>query len=63
MRRAIKYEIRLAYYDRIAKTLPEPMQAPEGYTLPKEAPGPVFAYEDPSKCACLSVVLRYSTLS
>lgn len=43
MRRALEYEIRLAYYERIAKTLPEEMQET---VLPPEAPGPTFVYED-----------------
>ncbi|KAJ3533816.1 hypothetical protein NM688_g7231 [Phlebia brevispora] len=47
MRRAVDYEIRLSYYDRIFKTLPEPMQAPDSLVLPPEAPGPGYEYEDP----------------
>ncbi|PBK65728.1 hypothetical protein ARMSODRAFT_940305 [Armillaria solidipes] len=47
MRRALEYEIRLAYYERIAKTLPEPMQDPEVYVVPKQAPGPSFEFDDP----------------
>ena len=49
MRRAIDYEIRLSYYDRIVKTLPEPMQNPDNGLIPSEAPGPDFEYEDPGK--------------
>lgn len=42
-------EIRLAYYDRIGKTLPEPYRSPEAEALPEEAPGPEFVYDDPRK--------------
>ncbi|KAJ3512739.1 hypothetical protein NMY22_g15244 [Coprinellus aureogranulatus] len=48
MRRAIEFEIRLAYHERIYKTLPEPMQAPDAYTIPENGPTPAFEYEDPS---------------
>ncbi|KAF8898142.1 MIF4G like-domain-containing protein [Gymnopilus junonius] len=48
MRRAVEFEIRLAYHERIMKTLPESMQAPDAYTIPKQAPGPAYEYEDPS---------------
>ncbi|CAL1699455.1 unnamed protein product [Somion occarium] len=48
MRRAIDLEIRLSYYDRILKTLPEPMQNPDMKLLPVEAPGPDYEYDDPS---------------
>ncbi|KAJ7895998.1 MIF4G like-domain-containing protein [Mycena olivaceomarginata] len=49
MRRALEFEIRLSYHDRILKTLPAEMQAPEGYTIGEQAPGPDFEYDDPSK--------------
>lgn len=45
MRRVVDNEIRLAYYDRIAKTLPGPMVDPEAGVLAAQAPGPVYAYE------------------
>ena len=48
MRRAIEFEIRLAYHERIYKTLPEPMQGPDAYTIPENGPTPAFEYEDPS---------------
>ncbi|KAF8239499.1 hypothetical protein L208DRAFT_54676 [Tricholoma matsutake] len=48
MRRAIEFEIRLSYHDRILKTLPEPMQVPDAFTIPEQAPGPDFEYDDPS---------------
>lgn len=48
MRRAVDYEIRLSYYDRILKTLPEPMQNPDALVVPSEAPGPDFEYDDPA---------------
>ena len=47
MRRAIEVEIRLAYFDRIQKTLPEPFQNPEADALPDQAPSPEFDYDDP----------------
>jgi nuclear cap-binding protein subunit 1 len=46
MRRAIALEIRLAYYDRIMKTLPESYQDPAAGAVPAQAPGPNFEYED-----------------
>ncbi|KAF8883427.1 MIF4G like-domain-containing protein [Infundibulicybe gibba] len=48
MRRALEFEIRLSYHDRILKTLPEPMQAPDAHTIAEQAPGPDFEYDDPS---------------
>lgn len=47
MRRAIEFEIRLAYHDRILKTLPEPMQSPDAFVIPEEAASANFDYEDP----------------
>lgn len=47
MRRAIEFEIRLAYHDRILKTLPDVMQSPDAYTIPDQAPGPAHEYDDP----------------
>jgi len=52
MRRAIEFEIRLSYHDRIMKTLPESMQTPEAYTIAEQAPGPDFEYDDPGKFCC-----------
>ncbi|KAJ7590607.1 MIF4G like-domain-containing protein [Mycena floridula] len=49
MRRAIEYEIRLSYFERVAKTLPEEMQKDGVHILPEQAPTPNFEYEDPSK--------------
>ncbi|KIJ26031.1 hypothetical protein M422DRAFT_272943 [Sphaerobolus stellatus SS14] len=48
VRRATEYEVRLAYHDRILKTLPEAMSAPEAGVMPAQAPGPEFDYDDPS---------------
>ena len=53
MRKAVEYEIRLAYYDRIARTLPEDLQLPEAQVVPDQAPGPDYEYDDPGSC-CLS---------
>lgn len=49
MRRAIDLEIRLSYYDRIVKTLPEAMQNPDAQVVPSETPGYDFEYESSSK--------------
>ncbi|KAJ7229148.1 MIF4G like-domain-containing protein [Mycena pura] len=49
MQRAIELEMRLAYHDRILKTLPADMQAPESQTIAEQAPGPNFEYDDPAK--------------
>ncbi|QRV73093.1 eukaryotic translation initiation factor 4G [Ceratobasidium sp. AG-Ba] len=48
MRRVVDFEIRLSYYDRVVKTLPPPMADPKAGVLPAQAPGPTFAYENPS---------------
>jgi hypothetical protein len=55
MRRAIEFEIRLSYHDRILKTLPEPMQAPDAFTIAEQAPGPNFEYDDPCQSKRLLV--------
>lgn len=47
VRQALEYEIRLSYFDRILKTLPEAMQSPEAQCMPEEAPGPEYEYDDP----------------
>jgi len=46
MRRAIEFEIRLSYHDRILRTIPEEMQT-EGANIIHQAPGPDFEYDDP----------------
>ncbi|KAF8164887.1 MIF4G like-domain-containing protein [Crassisporium funariophilum] len=46
MRRAVEFEIRLSYHDRIMKTLPESMQGADAYTIAEQAPGPAYEYED-----------------
>ncbi|KAH6896461.1 cap binding protein 80-PB [Coprinopsis sp. MPI-PUGE-AT-0042] len=48
MRRAIEFEIRLAYHERIWKTLPEAMQGADAYVIPETGPSPAFEYEDPT---------------
>jgi len=48
MRRAVEFEIRLAYHDRILKTLPEPMQDPEAMVIPEQGSSAAYDYEDPS---------------
>jgi len=47
IRRAIEYEIRLSYHDRILKTLPEAMQT-DSTVIAYQGPGPEFNYEDPA---------------
>ena len=47
VRQALEYEIRLSYYDRILRTLPEAMQSPEARCMPDETPGPEYEYDDP----------------
>ncbi|KAJ6627344.1 MIF4G like-domain-containing protein [Mycena sp. CBHHK59/15] len=49
MRRALEFEIRLSYHDRILKTLPAEMQTPDANTIGEHAPGPDFEYDDPAK--------------
>ncbi len=51
MRRAIEFETRLAYHDRILRTLPESMQAKEAYVIAHQAPSPAYEYEDPGMVA------------
>ncbi|KAG7096527.1 hypothetical protein E1B28_003956 [Marasmius oreades] len=48
IRRALELEIRLSYYDRIVKTIPEEMCAESAYCLPSEAPAPNFEFDDPA---------------
>lgn len=49
MRRAVEFEIRLSYHDRILKTLPEEMQAQEASVIASQAPAIDFEYEDAGK--------------
>lgn len=49
MRRALEFEMRLSYHDRILKTLPPVMQEEDANVIPAQAPGPDFDYEEPSK--------------
>ena len=51
MRRALELEIRLSYYDRIMKTLPEAMQSADVQVMPAEVPGYDFEYESSSKAS------------
>ncbi|KAI9511289.1 MIF4G like-domain-containing protein [Russula earlei] len=44
--RALELEVRLSYYDRVLKTLPEPFQDPSAGAMPDQAPGPTYEYED-----------------
>ena len=59
IQRAVEYEIRLSYHDRILKTLPEAMHGPDVYIISEQAPGPDFEYDDPcmsSFTICCGVV-------
>lgn len=49
IRRALRYEVRLSYHDRILKTLPEAMQSPEAEVMSTQPPGPEYEYDDPGK--------------
>ncbi|EMD31829.1 hypothetical protein CERSUDRAFT_119399 [Gelatoporia subvermispora B] len=49
MQHAVELEIRLAYYDRILRVLPEAMQTADAGVMPEEAPGPDFEYDDPAR--------------
>lgn len=55
IRRSIELEIRLAYFDRILKTLPEAYQVPDVGVIPDQAPGPEFDYDDPRRCPSRSL--------
>ncbi|KAF8264305.1 MIF4G like-domain-containing protein [Lactarius quietus] len=46
--RALELEVRLSYYDRVLKTLPQEFQEPLAGAMPDQAPGPTYEYEDPS---------------
>ncbi|KAH9175199.1 MIF4G like-domain-containing protein [Lactarius sanguifluus] len=46
--RALELEVRLSYYDRVLKTLPQQFQEPSAGAMPDQAPGPTYEYEDPS---------------
>ena len=50
MNRAVELEIRLAYYDRVAKALPEQFKPVEVGVLAAEAPGANYEFDDPSTC-------------
>ncbi|KAI0069247.1 cap binding protein 80-PB [Artomyces pyxidatus] len=48
IQRALELEIRLSYFDRILKTLPEPFQEPSAQAMPDQQPGPEYDYDDPA---------------
>ena len=62
VQRALELEIRLSYYDRILKTLPQPFQEPSTGTMPDQAPGPTYEYEDPSMFPYSFLLLTSSAL-
>ncbi|KAF9268370.1 hypothetical protein L218DRAFT_977625 [Marasmius fiardii PR-910] len=51
IRRVLELEIRLSYYDRITKTIPEEMRVEGAECLPVEAPGPNYEFDDPATLA------------
>ncbi|KAG1739921.1 MIF4G like-domain-containing protein [Suillus paluster] len=53
IRRALEFEIRLSYHDRVLKTLPEPMQT-DTTVISDQAPGPAFEYDDPNTIRSIS---------
>jgi MIF4G like len=61
MRRAVEFEIRLSYHDRIMKTLPESMQSSDAYIISEQAPGPAYEYDDISQFS-LSLLLHSKIL-
>lgn len=60
--RTLELGIRLSYYDRILKTLPQPFQEPSAGTMPDQAPGPTYEYEDPSTFRHTFPISRFSHL-
>ncbi|KAI8984955.1 cap binding protein 80-PB [Trametes punicea] len=48
MRRAVEFEIRLSYHDRIMRILPDAMREPEAQVISAEAPGPGYEYDEPT---------------
>ena len=54
--RALELEVRLSYYDRVLKTLPQQFQEPSAGAMPDQAPGPSYEYEDPCKSSHSCVV-------
>ena len=53
MRRALEFEIRLSYHERILKTLPPVMQERDANVISAVVPSPDFEYEDP----CTSILV------
>ncbi|TFK74356.1 hypothetical protein BDN72DRAFT_886358 [Pluteus cervinus] len=49
MRRAVEFEMRLAYHDRILKTLPEAMQSADAHVIAEQPSRPNFEYDDPTR--------------
>ncbi|KAI0352745.1 cap binding protein 80-PB [Trametes cingulata] len=48
MRRAVEFEIRLSYHDRIMRILPDAMREPDTQVISAEAPGPDYEYDEPT---------------
>ncbi|KAH7105316.1 MIF4G like-domain-containing protein [Auriculariales sp. MPI-PUGE-AT-0066] len=48
MQRAVEMQIRLSYYDRVAKALPEQFKESGVGVIPSEQPGATYEYDDPT---------------
>ncbi|KAI0676720.1 cap binding protein 80-PB [Trametes maxima] len=48
IRRAVEFEIRLSYHDRILRILPEAMHDAQTAVISAEAPGPEYEYDEPT---------------
>ena len=59
MRRALEFEIRLSYHERILKTLPPAMQEQDANVISVMVPSPDFEYEDP----CTSIFALWGTIT
>ncbi|KAF8529245.1 MIF4G like-domain-containing protein [Hysterangium stoloniferum] len=46
--RAVQFEIRLSYHDRVMKTLPEAMHSSDAGVMSAQPPGPEYDYDDSS---------------
>ena len=62
MRRAVRYEVRLSYHDRIMKTLPEAMHAPDAQVMAAQPPGPEYDYDDPGTMSLHTRILNNAHL-
>lgn len=58
MRRAVEYEIRLSYHDRVLRILPPRMAETDAQVISEEAPGPEFEYEE-TGALCSPLLLHH----